>query len=299
MIGVPQEGIGMSSDSTAEQDWTSHLREVSRYYRRAESRVGYSVLLGGTKHFGFYRRGDPAWRLRPAMRRMEEELAVRLALPPGARVLDGGCGVGDVASYLAAAPHELDVTGIDILDFNLAEARRRAQARGVNDRTTFLAMDYARLEFPDQHFDGAYTMETLVHSDQVEQVLAGLYRVLRPGGRLVHFEYSREPAATTTPEAARVLAEINEAAAMPAFQRLEHGVLERLLTDAGFVDVQAEDITQHMLPMLKVFAVLGWPTYAVARLLGRGTRAVNAMSGVEFYRHQECWRYQVYTCRKP
>jgi len=283
----------------ADRNGVGHLRAVSRYYHEPESRLGYSLILGGTKHFGYYRPGDASWRLRAAMRRMEDQLALRLALPPGSRVLDAGCGVGDVATYLAAAPRELEVTGIDILAFNLAKARRRANARGVGDRTRFLHMDYAQLDFPDGHFHGAYTMETLVHSDRVEQVLAGLHRVLRPGGRLVHFEYSRAPATTTNAAAARVISDVTRTAVMPGFDRLEHGVLERLLDQAGFVDIQAEDITGHMLPMLKVLALISWPTYTVGRLLAHTNRVVNAMSGVEFYRHQDCWRYQVYTCRKP
>lgn len=277
----------------------SHLGDVSRYYRTTESRLGYALILGGTKHFGYYEPGDNPWALRAAMRRMEDQLGHRLALQPGSKVLDAGCGMGDVATHLAAEPLALEVTGIDILDFNLHQARRRAAARGVADRTRFLAMDYANLDFPAQSFDGAYTMETLVHSDSVERVLHGLHRVLRPGGRLVHFEYSREPAATTSLAAARMLRQVNEAAAMPAFNRLEHGVLERLLEQTGFVDVQVEDVTSSMLPMLRVFSLMGRPAYAVARLLGQPTRAVNAMSGVEFYRHQEAWRYQIYSCRKP
>jgi len=281
------------------QEAVNHLLAVSRYYRTPESRLGYSLLLGGTKHFGYYRPGDTAWRLRAAMRRMEDQMGARLALRPGSRVLDAGCGVGDVATHLAAEPYKLDVTGIDILDFNVTRARRRANSKGVSDRTRFFEMDYAHLDFPDRHFDGAYTMETLVHSDRVEEVLGGFHRVLCPGGRLVHFEYSREPATTTHQAASRMLSEVNRAAAMPAFDRLEYGVLERLLAQAGFIDVQVEDITDRMLPMLRVFAAVGWPTYTAARLVGRPTITVNAMSGVEFYRHRDSWRYQIYTCRKP
>jgi sterol 24-C-methyltransferase len=288
----------MTSEVAARGSTARHLASVSRYYRSGESLLGYSYLLGGTKHFGYYAPGDPGWRLHPAMRRMEDQLAERLALPPGAVVLDAGCGVGDVAARLAGV-HGLHVTGIDILDFNLATARERARARGLAGRTAFLEMDYAALAFPDGSFDGAYTMETLVHSDNVERVLHGLHRVLRPGGRLVLFEYSRTPEAHLTPRAARVLREVNEGAAMPGFQRLAHGLLEQLLADAGFVDVAAEDLTARMLPMLRVFARLGWLPYHGARLLGRADHAVNAMSGVELYRHREAWRYQAYTCRKP
>lgn len=281
---------------------TNHVQDVTRYYRTSESRLGYTTLLGGTKHFGWYDNpGANGWPLRPAMRRMEDQLAQRLALPPGARVLDAGCGVGDVARRLAGPPHNLAITGIDILAFNLQVARRRSAQHPTAGpgSTEFQEMDYSNLTFPDASFDGAYTMETLVHSDQVERVLAGLHRVLRPGGRLVHFEYSRTPAAALDQPARDVLTAVNRAAVMPGFQRLEHGTLERLLTSAGFVDVVAEDLTAHMLPMLKAFSRLAQIPYAIARLAGRPEKLVNSMSAVEFLRHQHAWRYQAYSCRKP
>ena len=283
---------------TSASSGRGHLADVSRYYHRRESRLGYRYLLGGTKHFGFYRPGDPAWRFGPALRRMEDLLASTLGLPAGAAVLDAGCGMGDVASRLAAV-HGLDVTGIDILDFNLAEARRRTARRGLADRTRFLHMDYAALDFPDSSFDGAYTMETLVHSDQIEQVLTGFHRVLRPGGQLVLFEYTRAPEASTSQRASHVLREVNERTAMPGFQRLEYGLLEKLIADAGFTDVTTIDITARMLPMLRVFATIGWLPYTIVRLLRQPFRGINTMSGVELYRHRDAWRYQVYSCTRP
>lgn len=275
-----------------------HLARVTRYYRTPESRVLYALLLGGTKHYGYFRPGDAPWRLRAAMRRMEDLLAATLRLPASARVLDAGCGVGDVAARLARK-HGLHVTGIDILDFNLAAARRRTRRRRLDDKLAFRHMDYADLAFPDGSFDGVYTMETLVHSDRVEDVLAGFHRVLKPGGRVVLFEYSREPAATIDPRAADVLRQVNAAAELPAWSRFDHGLLEQLLAAAGFVDVHAEDLSSRMLPMLRVFAVLGWLPYTVCRLLGQPAAVVNFMAGVEFYRHQNAWRYNVYQATRP
>ena len=52
-----------------------NTQEVIRYYNKTESKVGYDLVLGGTKHFGYYSRGDNSWAFRPAMRRMEERLA--------------------------------------------------------------------------------------------------------------------------------------------------------------------------------------------------------------------------------
>ncbi len=274
-----------------------HLQQVRRYYRSWESRLVYR-FLGGTKHYGLFRPGDRPWDVHPAMRRMEDLLAQRLKLLAGAHVLDAGCGVGDVAARLAEV-HGLSVTGIDIQDDAITEARRRATRRQLTDRLQFQQMDYTDLTFPDSTFDAAYTMETLVHSDDVERVLAGLLRVLRPGGRLVHFEYSRSPKDQTDPRDERFLTDVNQVAALPAFQRFEHGVLEQLLTDAGFVDVTTEDVTQAMLPMLQLFAVAGSLPYLLASAAGRSDLVVNSKAGVEFYLHRECWRYNVITCRKP
>lgn len=282
---------------TAAPAGSQHLPEVLQYYRSWESRLIYR-FLGGTKHYGYFRPGDPSWDVWPAMRRMEDLLAQKLGLASGAKALDAGCGVGDVASRLAQV-HGLDVTGIDVQGPDIDEARRRAGRRQLSDCLQFQQMDYASLAFPDESFDGAYTMETLVHSDRVEDVLAGLYRVLRPGGHLAHFEYSRSPKDDTSAHDEKFMTQINQIAAMPAFQRLEHGVLERLLTDAGFVDVQTEDVTAHMLPMLKLFATAGWLPYLVGAALGRSRLVVNSMAGVEFYVHRNCWRYNIITCRKP
>lgn len=294
---MPTTPPGLASSATPATSASRHLEQVLHYYRTPESRLLY-LLLGGTKHYGYFRPGDPAWHIPAALRRMEDLLAQRLALPAGSRVLDAGCGVGDVASRLADV-HGLHVTGIDVQGQDIEEARRRATRRRLDDQLEFHQMDYAALTFPDGGFDGAYTLETLVHSDDVERVLAGLYRVLRPGGRLVHFEYSRSPKNRTSDYDEQFMTEINQVAAMPAFQRLEHGVLEQLLTHAGFVDIQSQDITARMLPMLKVFATAGWLPYLAGAVAGRTDLVVNSMAGVEFFLHRDCWRYNVYSCRKP
>ena len=89
------------------EEKTSYLQElkyssIQSYYDTWESRIGYKLLLGGTRHFGYY---DPGtlwpFPLTPALRRMEDYLYASLDLPEGAKVLDAGCGVGHVALHLA------------------------------------------------------------------------------------------------------------------------------------------------------------------------------------------------------
>ena len=169
-----------------------HARRVVGYYRTAESRLAYRLLLGGTKHFGYYPEGSSGLSMAAAMRLMEDKLGETLDLPPASRVLDAGCGEGDVAIRLVTR-FDLEVDGVDLLEPNLRRARRKAARLGLTDSLRFHRLDYGDLPFPDQSFHGAYTMETLVHAFDHRQALRELGRVLKPGGTLALFEYSVPP----------------------------------------------------------------------------------------------------------
>jgi len=270
-----------------------NIKRVLRYYDRTESRIGYKFLLGGTKHFGWYEPGQSQWNFSAAMRQMEDVLARKLDLPPDAVVLDAGCGMGDVARTMATK-YELKVTAIDILEFNLTEARRRSDVAGLGDRTKFLWGDYHDLDFPDESFDGVYTMETFVHAANPEKVLTEFRRVLKPGGRLVMFEYSRTPERELSREANDALRLVCDQAAMPTWLKMNHGDLEQLLEKTGFSVESVADITGRMLPMLRAFALVGAFPYLVGRLSGQTAKVVNAMSGVEMWKHRDAWRYNIY-----
>jgi sterol 24-C-methyltransferase len=273
-------------------------QQVIDYYHRLESRLGYTLLLGGTKHFGWYPPGSRRLPMRMALTLMEDRLGRTLDLHEGALVLDAGCGRGAVAVRLATA-FGLRVEGVDILPGDVRRARRRAARRGVADRARFQLMDYRRLRFADGHFDGAYTMETLVHAPDSAAVLGELHRVLKPGGRLVLFEYSMAPRRELTVRQRRVFDAITAGSAMHGLPGFVHGRFPALLHTAGFRDVAVDDVTERMLPMLRRLARLFRVPYELSRLLGMQRRLVNAMSAVEAYRYRAVWRYNIVTARKP
>ena len=274
-----------------------HLQRVWRYYDRTESTIGYEKIMRGRKHYGWYEAGDSSLAFVKAQKRMEAELAARLGLPAGSRVLDAGCGMGEVAREFATTCG-WHVAGIDILDVNLEWASAKSERLGLADTTHFQWGDFHDLQSPDAHFDGVYTMETLSHASDFRKVLAEFYRVMKPGGRGVLVEYSRTPAAELSESANKALEQVCTIAAMPAWLELEHGLLEEELATAGFADVLAEDVTAKMMPMLKVFSIGGRFPYWVGRKIGRPEKTVNAMSGVEMYRYPEAWAYQMYSFRK-
>src|SRR5574340_332418 len=88
----------------------------------------------------------------PEQTRAEADFLERKLGPgPGARILDVPCGSGRHAVELAARGYR--VCGIDIAPENIADARRRAGARGVS--AAFERGDMRRLPRPGE-FDGAY-----------------------------------------------------------------------------------------------------------------------------------------------
>jgi SAM-dependent methyltransferase len=114
---------------------------------------------------------------------MEKDAEVfyqRLGITPGTRLLDVGCGAGQLA--LIAARAGAVVTGCDIATNWLERARTRAAAEGLN--ITFEEGDAEALPYQDAQFDAVTSMFGAMFAPRPELVAAELTRVCRPGGTI-------------------------------------------------------------------------------------------------------------------
>lgn len=93
----------------------------------------------------------------------------------GARVLDVGCGVGQVVGNLTQAGYE--AWGVDVSEPNIERAAKNSPHCQLYDG--------ARLPFPDNHFAAAGSLNVLEHVKTPEAFIAELVRVVQPGGTLV------------------------------------------------------------------------------------------------------------------
>ena len=105
-------------------------------------------------------------------------------LAAGERVLDLGCGAGTdslVAAQMVGADGR--VTGIDMTSAMLAKARAAAAEMGVTN-VEFVEGEAERLPFSDASFDVVISNGVIDLVPDKDAVLAELYRVLAPGGRM-------------------------------------------------------------------------------------------------------------------
>lgn len=285
--------------STEEKPLINPNKPLQDYYATLESRIGYRLVLGGTRHFGYYKPGTYwPFPIGKALRAMEDNLISTLALPQGSNVLDAGCGGGYVAIHLAKAGY--NVHGIDVVDRHVAKAKRNAAAQGVASRVKVSKGDYHHLDaFSDGSFDGAYTMETFVHATDPEAAAAEFFRVIRPGGSLAMYEYDHLDFSTQTEEFGTSWTTINKYAAMPASDRFKQGVLEKILEDAGFEDVVAENLSDNVMPMLRLFYILAFIPYMIVAFFGLKAYFINTVAGYEGYVYRDGARYIRVSARKP
>jgi ubiquinone/menaquinone biosynthesis C-methylase UbiE len=112
----------------------------------------------------------------------EVGLFERYALPPAPRILDAGCGTGEIASRVARLYPAADVLGVDIIDAHLTLARNRYA--DLAPRLRFERQSIFSLEEPDDAFDLTLCRHVLHSIPHAERAIGELMRVTRRGGYL-------------------------------------------------------------------------------------------------------------------
>jgi SAM-dependent methyltransferase len=129
-----------------------------------------------------------------------ERLLVDAGIGPGMRVLDVGCGVGDVSLLVASLVRpEGAVLGVDSNPLALGHARERVSAMGLTD-VDFVEGDIRDLAF-DEPFDAAVGRLVLMYLADPAATLRRIAALLRPGGIIAFQELTLTESGLTYPEA--------------------------------------------------------------------------------------------------
>ncbi|MBF9231768.1 methyltransferase domain-containing protein [Microvirga alba] len=120
------------------------------------------------------------------------EHVARLHLRSGMHVLDVGSGIGGPARYIAMT-HDVLVTGIDVTPEFVVTARDLTRRCGLENRINFHEADALAMPFPNDSFDAALCLYVAMNIPDKGQLCREIYRVLRPGARLVWSEVALGP----------------------------------------------------------------------------------------------------------
>ena len=179
-------------------------------------------------------------------RRLAPGFVAFAQVPPGAHVLDVGCGTGSLLDELAGVPG-LVLAGIDASDIYVRAARERFAARAIPVQVG----DACAMPFAPASFDAALSQLVLQFVPEPEAAAAEMRRVVRPGGTVAatvwnsaggmpHQRMFWEVAAMLDPAAARLR--------NSTFNRrmTRRGDLPVLFEQAGLVEVEETSLTIWM-----------------------------------------------------
>lgn len=175
-------------------------------------------------------------------------LFIRFAGITGAvRVLDVGCGTGNLAMCLASDPDIVGVHGLDLSATYVEYASRR----NIDPRLGFQQGDARALPFPDASFDHAVSMLVLQFVPQADLAVREMCRVTRPGGTVAAATWDTRGgfvALRMFYDTAAMLDRDGCQARAAAFTRpMSHpGDLVRAWHDAGLTEVVQDTLTIRM-----------------------------------------------------
>ena len=112
----------------------------------------------------------------------------RLDIRPATRLLDVACGAGQLT--IPAARKGVQVTGLDLADNLVQQARARAAEEGLEIQVD--QGDAENLPYPDASFDVVMSLIGAMFAPRPELVASEMIRVCRPGGRIAMGNWTPE-----------------------------------------------------------------------------------------------------------
>jgi SAM-dependent methyltransferase len=185
------------------------------------------------------------------MGRWSQRLApsfIRFAETTGAvRVLDVGCGTGNLSLCLARDPEVVSVRGLDISRAYVEYANRRND----DSRLGFQVGDAGTLPFPDASFDHALSMLVLQFVPKADLAVREMRRVTRPGGTVAATTWDTRGGLVAQRmifDTAAMLDQKGQEVRAAAYTRpmSRPGDLARVWNDAGLTNVVQDTISIRM-----------------------------------------------------
>ena len=165
-----------------------------------------------------------------------QEIPQLLTLKRDSFVLEIGCGSGGYALHLAEKLG-CQIVGLDINEPGIRSAKELAQSTALGSRARFEQCDVSKnLPFDGETFDAVFSNDVLCHVPGRLDVLVEMFRVLKPGGRML-FSDALVIGGMISAE------EIATRSSIGLYFYSPPGANERLMQQAGFFRIHTTDTT--------------------------------------------------------
>jgi len=263
----------------------SDRRAISHHYD-----VGndfYELVLGPSMVYSCAYWAAPDSTLEDAQRDKLELICRKLALTPGQRLLDVGCGWGSMAIH-AAREHGVSVVGVTLSQEQAAYARKRVADEGLTDRVEIRVQDYR--DVSDGPYDAISSIGMAEHvgAERYLEYADVLGRLLKPGGRLLNHQIGRRP---QRDESTYSVDEFIDAYVFPDGELAPLGTTVTQLETAGFEVRDVEALREHYALTLRQWVAnleAQWPLAVRLTSPGRARvwRLYMAASALAFERNR-------------
>jgi demethylmenaquinone methyltransferase/2-methoxy-6-polyprenyl-1,4-benzoquinol methylase len=180
--------------------WLSGIARPSQEEDRQKPYFGYEQVSEDEKTRRVIRHFDSVARQYDFMNTLlsfgihhlwKREAVRMMGIKPGAQVIDVCGGTGDLA--VLASRYTGPSGGVTIFDLNRAmmDAGREKVSAAANAPVDYVQGNAESMPFPDNAFDGAMVGYGIRNVTRMEKGFEEMYRVLRPGGRMMCLEFSK------------------------------------------------------------------------------------------------------------
>lgn len=223
-----------------------HTRRTDRRAISHHYDVGndfYGLVLGPSMVYScaYWPAPEPDATLEQAQYDKLELISRKLALKPGQRLLDVGCGWGSMAIH-AAREHGVSVVGVTLSQEQAVYARKRVADEGLTDKVEIRVQDYR--DVTDGPYDAISSIGMAEHVGAARylEYASDLHALLKPGGRLLNHQIGRRP---QRDESSYHVDEFIDAYVFPDGELAPVGTTVTQLERAGFEVRDVESIREH------------------------------------------------------
>ncbi|MFY0644548.1 MAG: methyltransferase domain-containing protein [Bacteroidia bacterium] len=280
----------------------SYKKSIVKYYD--DTRIDYRWLWLNKKnrsvHFGFYEDGISEHS--DALENLNKVLAERVGIKDGDRILDAGCGQGGSALWLAEK-YQVQVEGITLVPHQVRMAKEETTKRKLEAQLNFSEQDYTSTNFADESFDVVWACESMCHAERKEDFYKEMFRVLKPGGRMICADYIRADRPLTA-DGELVIHQWLDGWSIKDIDTYEEHLAS--MRNCGLVNAEIHDVTQNTRPSLKHLYSMSSKLWGLGKLLNNIGLRNNVMHGNQFgsikqYEALEkgYWYYGIIKAEKP